>query len=51
MTPIKSIRMKCLDCCGDQKAEVRLCPAKDCALWHYRMGKRPVVAKVVKVGK
>ena len=40
-TPIKAIRAKCLDCCCDQREEVKLCPAKDCPLWPYRMGKNP----------
>ena len=35
----KAIRMKCLDCCCDQLAEVRKCPATNCPLWRYRMGK------------
>ena len=34
----KSIRLKCLDCCCDQAAEVRKCPVIECALWRYRMG-------------
>ena len=41
MTPIKSIRTKCLDCCCGSPQEVRLCPSQNCALWPYRMGKRP----------
>ncbi len=41
MTPIKSIRAKCVDCCCNQVAEVRLCESKTCALWPYRMGHRP----------
>ena len=40
-TPIKSIREKCIDCSGGQLKEVRLCPVTDCALYPYRMGKRP----------
>lgn len=35
----KAIRLKCLDCCAGQAAEVRKCPAVDCPLWRYRMGK------------
>ena len=34
----KAIRMKCLDCCCDNMAEVRKCPATNCPLWRYRMG-------------
>lgn len=41
LTPVKAIRAKCLDCCGGQMAEVRLCPITDCALYPYRMGHRP----------
>ena len=35
----KAIRLKCLDCCAGQSAEVRRCPATNCSLWRYRMGK------------
>ena len=41
MTPIKAIRLKCLDCCFGQINEVRLCPSEDCSLWPYRMGHNP----------
>lgn len=41
MTPIKSIRVKCLDCSGGSYKEVTLCPVKDCSLYEYRFGKRP----------
>lgn len=34
----KAIRLKCLDCCAGQSAEVRKCPATHCPLWRYRMG-------------
>lgn len=35
----KAIRLKCLDCCAGQAAEVRKCPAVDCPLWRFRMGR------------
>ena len=35
----KAIRFKCLDCCAGQAAEVRKCPAVDCPLWRFRMGR------------
>lgn len=35
----KAIRLKCIDCCCGQMAEVRKCPATNCALWRYRMGR------------
>ena len=41
LTPIKAIRMKCIDCCNGQLKEIRLCPCQQCPLWPYRMGRRP----------
>lgn len=35
----KAIRLKCIDCCGGNMAEVRKCPAEKCSLWRFRMGK------------
>ncbi len=34
----KAIRLKCLDCCCGNSAEVRRCPSVKCPLWRYRMG-------------
>lgn len=33
-----AVRLRCLDCCGNQRAEVAKCPAYECPLWSYRMG-------------
>lgn len=44
MTPMKAIRAKCLDCCCDNAAEVRACPATDCPLYCYRFGHNPARA-------
>ena len=41
LTPIKAMRAKCLDCTCNQPKEIRLCTVINCALWPYRMGKRP----------
>jgi hypothetical protein len=41
LTPLKSIRAKCLDCSAGQPKEVKLCPHTDCALYIYRFGKNP----------
>ena len=41
-TPVKSIRKHCLTCMAGNAAEVRRCHIKDCWLWPYRMGKRPI---------
>ena len=35
----KAIRLKCIDCCCGNMAEVRRCPLTNCPLWRYRMGK------------
>ncbi len=40
-SPLAAIRAKCIDCCGGQPSEVRLCPASRCALHPFRLGKRP----------
>ena len=40
LTPLKSIRAKCLECSGSSN-EVKLCPCVDCALWVYRNGHKP----------
>jgi len=45
LTPLKAIRLKCLDCCAGSRKEVRLCPAKDCPLWPFRFGKLPSTDK------
>lgn len=39
LTRGKAIRLKCLDCCCGNNAEVRRCPVKSCPLWRYRMGR------------
>lgn len=39
---LKIIRLRCLDCCCWQENEVKLCPATDCILWDFRMGKNPI---------
>ncbi len=41
VTPMKAIRLKCLDCSGNSYKEVELCPIHNCALYPFRFGKRP----------
>ncbi len=41
LTPMKAIRAKCMDCTCHQPKEIRVCRITSCALWPYRMGKRP----------
>lgn len=43
--PVKAIRAKCLDCCGNQQNDVKLCPCTDCSLHPFRMGTNPYKAK------
>ena len=40
-TPMRAIRLKCLQCTCNQFQEIRECTIKDCALFPYRMGHRP----------
>lgn len=40
-SPLVAIRDKCLDCCCYDKNEVKLCTAKNCPLWEFRLGKNP----------
>ena len=39
LSPMKAIRAECLSCCKGSFREVELCPAKNCPLQLYRMGK------------
>ena len=41
VSPLRALRLKCLDCCNGSAQEVRLCAAVDCPNWPFRMGKNP----------
>ena len=41
ISPLKAIRLKCLDCCLNQSNEVRDCTATNCPLHPFRFGKNP----------
>lgn len=45
MTPLQSIRLKCLDCVCGSANEVKLCPSSDCPLYRFRLGKNPNITK------
>lgn len=32
-----AIRARCLDCCGNDRSEVRKCVSVECALWPFRI--------------
>ena len=40
-SPTKSVRLYCLSCCCESSMEVKLCPAIECPLHPFRMGKNP----------
>lgn len=46
----KAIRLKCLDCCCGNRAEVRNCPAETCPLFPYRMGREDAPKSPTKNG-
>lgn len=41
LSPLKSIRAKCLDCSCWQPKEIKLCPLVECSLYPFRFGKNP----------
>ena len=40
-SPLRAIRLKCLDCSAGSAREVIRCAVIDCSLWVYRLGRRP----------
>lgn len=40
-SPLRAIRLNCLDCMGGSGNEVKLCPSEQCPLYPYRFGKNP----------
>lgn len=45
MTPLRAIRLYCIDCCLGSYAEVRECQAESCPCWPYRHGHNPKKSK------
>jgi len=41
MSPLKALRLKCLECSAGSAQEVRLCVVCSCPAWPFRMGKNP----------
>lgn len=41
ITPMKAIRLKCLDCCNGSSNEVKECQIDKCPLYRYRFGHNP----------
>ncbi len=40
-SPLKAIRLKCMDCTCLSAHEIRICEIDCCPLWEFRFGKRP----------
>ena len=47
ISPIKAIRLKCVECSGGSRHEVSLCSIESCALYPFRFGKNPFKPKRV----
>jgi hypothetical protein len=43
-TPLRAIRLKCLDCTNNQVKEVDLCLCCSCPIWTWRFCQRPATA-------
>lgn len=41
ISPLRAIRLKCLDCCCGSSNEVKLCTCEKCPLYPYREGVNP----------
>jgi len=41
ITPVKAIRLYCLECSGGSFKDVRECVIPDCPLYPFRLGKNP----------
>ena len=50
ISPLKAIRLKCLDCCCGSPSEVKLCPCEKCPIYPFRLGKNPNRAGVTNKG-
>lgn len=44
-SPLKQIRLYCLQCVCGSSDEVKRCSIKDCPLWSFRFGKNPFRTK------
>lgn len=45
ISPLKAIRLKCLDCSCGSFNEVKLCPVEQCSLYPFREGHNPYTKK------
>ena len=47
-TPLKSIRLNCLECSNNQPSVVKDCEITNCPLWIYRLGTNPKRKRIKK---
>lgn len=47
MSPLRAIKLRCIDCCGGSYSEVKVCPSVNCALYPFRTGRNPFREKRV----
>ena len=41
MSPLKALRLRCIDCYGGSLKSVRCCTSTDCPSWPFRLGHSP----------
>jgi len=41
ISPLKALRLRCVDCCAGSPSEVRQCVSVTCPSWPFRMGRSP----------
>lgn len=41
MSPLKALRLHCIDCCSGSMHEVKICAFKTCPAWPFRLGTNP----------
>ena len=49
-TPLKAIRVKCLECQANKRSAIRICESTDCSLFAFRMGRNPHRKGIGRVG-
>jgi len=45
LTPLRAIRLQCLECLAYSAKEVRNCTNKHCSLYPYRLGRNPSIKR------
>ncbi len=41
LSPVKTIKINCIECSGGSPKEVKLCQVEDCSLYQFRYGNNP----------